>query len=78
MGIRFLLLVVAIVAIGFIVRFFSRSAKNIGAKQQQKIKTDNMVACQYCGLHIPKKEAIESGGAYYCCKEHAHKKNGKR
>jgi len=77
MGIRFLLLLVAIVAIGFIVRFFFRSSKNIELNRQQKIKTDNMVACQHCGLHIPKTEAIESDGIYYCSREHALKSNDK-
>lgn len=30
-----------------------------------------MVKCQYCGLHIPEKEAIKQGDKVFCSLEHA-------
>ncbi len=31
---------------------------------------ETMVRCEQCGLHVPKNQAFESGGKYYCCEEH--------
>lgn len=30
----------------------------------------DMVACDHCGLHLPRSEALSSGGHHYCCAEH--------
>lgn len=30
----------------------------------------NMVRCEFCGLHIPEKEAIQTGEQYFCSKAH--------
>ncbi|WP_027995416.1 PP0621 family protein [Simplicispira psychrophila] len=30
----------------------------------------DMVACQRCGLHLPRSEAVGSGQRHYCCAEH--------
>ena len=35
----------------------------------------DVVACDYCQLHIPKVEAVEKNGRYYCCIEHQNAKN---
>jgi uncharacterized protein len=32
-----------------------------------------MVACAYCGVHVPETEAIRDGDKRYCCEEHRHK-----
>ncbi len=30
----------------------------------------DMVACQHCGLHLPRSEALTHGEHCYCCTEH--------
>ena len=30
----------------------------------------DMVACDHCGLHLPRSEALTSGPHHYCCAEH--------
>lgn len=30
----------------------------------------DMVACQHCGLHLPRSEALTHGQRHYCCAEH--------
>lgn len=30
----------------------------------------DMVACDHCGLHLPRSEALTRGGRHYCCAEH--------
>jgi hypothetical protein len=49
-------------------RFFNK--KNV-VKIQKKPVTSTMIACKYCGLHIPAEEAICVGDASFCCKEHS-------
>lgn len=31
---------------------------------------ETMVACKSCGVHMPKGEALEIRGLFYCCKDH--------
>jgi len=31
---------------------------------------EDMVACGRCGVNLPKSEAIESQGRFFCCKDH--------
>ena len=38
-----------------------------------KLKAKNMVACEFCGLHIPEDECIKDNGHTYCSREHAHR-----
>lgn len=75
MGIRFLFLLAAFFAIWLIIRFYLKTGKSIEKPQQPAIKTDSMVACDYCGLHIPEKEAIKSDSHFYCCQQHAQLKH---
>lgn len=30
----------------------------------------DMVACQHCGLHLPRSEALTHSQRHYCCAEH--------
>lgn len=34
-------------------------------------KSQDMVRCAACGVHLPKAESIEQNGEYYCCTEHS-------
>lgn len=31
---------------------------------------EQMVRCSQCGVHLPRSEALTSGGEFYCCEEH--------
>ncbi len=33
---------------------------------------EDMVICTYCGVHLPKSEAISHHNQYFCCNEHRH------
>ena len=30
----------------------------------------DMVACDHCGLHLPRSETLSRGARHYCCAEH--------
>lgn len=31
---------------------------------------EHMVACRRCGVNLPRSEALEEGGHYYCSEDH--------
>jgi uncharacterized protein len=33
-------------------------------------KTEDMVRCVHCGVHLPKTESILAGNEYYCSEAH--------
>ncbi len=43
-------------------------------KKRAKVHTlrspEDMVACSRCGLNLPKSEAFQSQGRFFCCKDH--------
>ncbi len=40
------------------------------SRPDESEKSDTMVRCDRCDLHIPLSQALERGGKYYCCIEH--------
>lgn len=33
-------------------------------------KTEKMVKCELCGLHVVERESFHEGGHYFCCNDH--------
>lgn len=69
MGLRYLLLGLALWGLYLIIRHLAHQRK------QQKIKhTDpkavDSVQCAYCGLHLPREEALPRGNTYFCSQAH--------
>jgi uncharacterized protein len=63
---KFLLLVVAIIVIYFVV-------KGLARKRRDRATTppgEQMVPCAHCRVNLPRSEAIEATGRFYCCEEH--------
>ena len=70
MGLRFIFLIVAIVAVWFILRhLFQNRNKNLQKKPPPPLE-ESIVACKTCGLHLPENSAIKEGEDYFCCQEH--------
>ena len=40
------------------------------ARQEGGEPADTMVRCEQCDLHIPRSQALERGGKFYCCEAH--------
>ena len=79
MGLRLLFLIIALLLVLLIVRFFLRQRANRAAQREtRKVENVDMVQCAYCGVHLPEPEAIYDAPDYYCCKEHhSNRKNAK-
>ena len=44
--------------------------KGHGKPRRAPQQGERMVRCEQCGMHVPRSEALEQGGKYYCCEEH--------
>jgi uncharacterized protein len=70
MGFRFIFLILAVIAVWFIVRHLLRSTKHVKSKETPKVSSGQMVECQVCSLHIPENEAIKLDQKFFCSQEH--------
>jgi uncharacterized protein len=70
MGLRYLLL-----GVGLWLLFVSIRRLIWLRREKQRAKRArhamNMVACDYCGIHLPQSEAIRREEHHYCSKKHA-------
>jgi uncharacterized protein len=69
MGLRYLFLGLAVWGVYLIVRHLIRQPKPQQPIARQSKSVDS-VQCAYCGLHLPREEALREGDAYYCSKSH--------
>ena len=40
------------------------------AGRRAEMPAENMKACAHCGVNLPRSEALEADGQYYCSEEH--------
>lgn len=64
-------LLIAAIIVCLAIILINRLRRGKKAKTRQPIRYEETVACKKCGLRIPTADAIERGGNYYCCREHA-------
>ena len=62
-----LLLLAAIVAVIYLL---IRSFRGKASPKQDSAIPEDMVRCEYCGVHLPKGESVQSDGRFFCCAEH--------
>jgi uncharacterized protein len=68
MGLRFLLLLLAIVGVALIARHLLGSARNRpGAPPAPAVP---MARCARCGVHVPESEALRQGDDFFCSRKH--------
>ena len=69
-----LIFIIVIIALVF---WLLRSYRKQAPKQDEAPKTQDMVSCAHCGIHLPKSESVSADGKYYCCAEHSRGQSGK-
>jgi uncharacterized protein len=62
------LLLFALAAV--IVYFVLRSRRPRADAPAERRPVERMVACASCGMHVPRSEAVEATGVYFCSEEH--------
>jgi len=68
MGRLIVLLLLAVVAVWYLRRVVRRFE---GDDAPRGAAASDLVSCARCGVHVPRPEAREAGGALFCSEEHA-------
>lgn len=57
-----------------------RTARRAASRKTGAAAPQPMIACAYCGVHLPRDEAVLDHGAAFCGSEHriAFERNGRR
>lgn len=66
---RFFLLLAVGLLITLLYRRF-RAYKGQAKLRNKHAITQNIVRCDYCGLHVPEHENVNDEGRNYCCLKH--------
>lgn len=69
MGIRLLLIILALGALYLVVRKYLVRARKTPVNRQKNV-AENMVRCEVCGTFLPEREALKRGTLFYCSREH--------
>ncbi len=69
MGIRLLLIILALWALYIIVRRYLSRAKESDRRRENKA-ADNMVQCKVCNTYLPESEALTKDGVFFCSEAH--------
>jgi uncharacterized protein len=66
---KYLLLALVIVVVYGLFRAQKRKTRR-SAPRAGGAKTEDMVRCAQCGVHLPRSESVASGELFYCTPEH--------
>jgi uncharacterized protein len=70
MGLRLVLLILAIWVVYSVIRRNLRRNRNATHAPPEKRPVVDMVRCQHCGTHLPAPESIQRDGKHYCSRAH--------
>ena len=73
---RALLFFLVIIGVFLLIRQLFKPKQSIPSKSESAPETKQMVSCHYCGIHLPKEEAIKdrhNPEQYFCSEAHAVK-----
>ena len=60
-------------AIHILKRIANQSGASHSKHTENKNKSEDMVQCSACAVHLPKSEAFLVNGNFYCCQAHIKK-----
>lgn len=64
---RLLFLLAVVVAVYLLIRSYRKAPPR---EQQSAAPGEDMVRCAQCGIHLPRSEAIQAGGEFFCSQAH--------
>ena len=74
MGLRYLLLGLALWGLYLIIRHLVRQQRQQKVRRASSKAVDS-VQCAHCGLHLPREEALHRGDAFFCSQAHLEAAN---
>lgn len=66
---RYLFLILAIWLGITIIRYFLRQNRSTNQRADPN-PVQQMVRCEVCGVHLPKRDAVQENGLYFCSDGH--------
>jgi len=63
---KLLLLLIAVVVVYFVLTGLARKRRQRSAPPP----VEPMVACAHCGINVPRSEALEAAGRFFCSEQH--------
>lgn len=67
---QLLRIIIVLVGLWLVLSLIKRFLSSRQKSQSNTPSIANMVACDYCGTHVPEPEAIRDGDKHFCSKEH--------
>jgi len=67
---QFLRIVIVLVGLWIVLRLLRRALANRNTGPTPPAPAD-MLRCQYCGVFVPREDAITANDRHYCCEAHA-------
>ena len=61
---------IILLAVIFFVAYSLAKDRSPKSSAPKAPKTEDMVKCAHCGIHLPRSESIASGNLSFCCEEH--------
>ena len=73
---KLLLLVIGLYVAYWILKGYRKKVQR--RADEPAAKSEDMVRCAQCGIHLPRGESLPAGNAFYCSADHrrAHEKTG--
>jgi uncharacterized protein len=74
-------IILVAIAIWLVISVLKGYRKNLQASATEKpadnnaIKSESMVQCAHCGVHLPTSDSFLVNGQYYCCEAHINATN---
>jgi uncharacterized protein len=70
---KLLLLIVAAAVVYFLVSGYARKRAR---SSSSGAAVESIVPCAQCGINVPRSEALESAGRFFCSEEHRRAASG--
>jgi len=57
-------------AIWIIISILKNYSRNVDHTVKKPTKSEDMVKCAQCGVHLPQSDSVSEQGQYYCSEAH--------
>jgi uncharacterized protein len=69
---KILLIIFALLLVYWIIKSGLRRGAARGDKRTASGRSEDMVRCAHCGVHLPRSDSLMLRDEYFCCIEHQH------
>ena len=67
---RYLLVLALVLVVFLLARRIAARLRSDSTLGEPQAKSQTMVQCRVCKVHLPQEEALRHGANFYCCEDH--------